>query len=94
VRLTIGLMLLFVGGAVMLYGIGTALHEFVGLYQGAVDNAMGMKANAEQDASKAMIRAVIIGGCGVPLFVAGSVMLKITVMQRIMGRKAVSRRAR
>ena len=86
-RTLLGIILLVAGAALMLYGIGTALGQFVGLYQGAVDDAMGMKANAEQDASRAMIRAVIIGACGVPLFIVGSVLLKVTVAQRLMGRK-------
>ena len=93
-RTALGFILLVVGAGVILVGIGLALREFIGLYQGAVNDAMGMKANAEQDASKAMIRAVIIGACGVPFFIAGSVMLKVTLMQRLAGRRAGPRQRR
>ena len=93
-RTTLGIILMAAGCGLILYGLLGALRELQGLYQGATENAIGMAETAEQDASKGMIRAVIVGGCGVPLFIAGSVMLKVTVMQRVMGRKGGSRGGR
>jgi hypothetical protein len=86
VRMVIGLILMLVGGAVILYGIAAALSQLFGLYQGAVDNAMGMSATAEQEASKGMMRAVIVGACGVPVFLVGSMLLKVSVFQRMRAR--------
>ena len=90
-RTAIGLILLLVGAGVIVAGLWMGLQELRGLYEGATNDALGMGATAEQDASKRMVRAAIIGACGVPLFIAGSVMLKITVVQRLMGRKAKPR---
>ena len=86
-RTAIGLILVLAGGGLILFGIGGALMALFGLYGNAIDNAMGMSATAEQDASRAMIRSVIVGACGVPLFLVGSVLLKVTLFQKVRGRK-------
>jgi len=83
VRTAIGLILVLAGGGLILFGIGGALMALFGLYGNAIDNAMGMSATAEQDASRAMIRGVIVGACGVPFLIAGSVLLKVTMFQRM-----------
>jgi hypothetical protein len=82
-KATVGLILVLVGGGVIVFGIGTAMMALFGLYGNAIDNAMGMGATAEQDASRAMIRGVIVGACGVPFLIAGSVLLKVTMFQRM-----------
>ena len=89
-RTVIGLLLVLAGGAVIIFGIGMALMQLFGLYQSAMNNAMGMGATAEQDASRAMIRGVIVGACGVPFLIAGSVMLKVTLFQRLSGSSRAS----
>ena len=82
-RAAIGLILSLIGGGVVVFGIVVAVRAFGGLYEGATTNAMGMSATAEEDTSKAMIRAVIIGACGVPLLIAGTVLLKVSMFQRL-----------
>jgi len=93
-RKTLGIILIVAGFGLILCGLLGALRELQGLYQGATENAIGMAETAEQDASKRMVRAAVIGACGVPLFIAGSVMLRVTVVQRLKRKKADSRRAR
>jgi hypothetical protein len=93
-RVMIGIILMLAGGGLIVYGLLGALQELRGLYEGATGDAIGMAPTAEQDASRGMIRAAIIGGCGVPLFIAGSVVLKVTVLQKLMGKKESSRTGR
>jgi ascorbate-specific PTS system EIIC-type component UlaA len=83
VRTALGLILVLLGAAVMLYGLGTALAELIGLYQGALTDPLAEPAVSENDTSQAMIRAAIIGAAGIPVFVVGSVLLKITLVQRL-----------
>jgi uncharacterized iron-regulated membrane protein len=87
VKATLGLILILAGGVTIVYGIGLALYALMGLYQGAVENPMGQPATAEKDTSEAMIRAAIIGACGVPFFIAGSVLLKVSFFQRALRKR-------
>ena len=93
-RTAIGLILTVVGAGVIVWGLWMGLQELRGLYEGATNDALGMGATAEQDASKRMIRWAIVGACGVPLFVVGSVMLKITFVQRLMRGRGGAGRSR
>ncbi|MFM9996815.1 MAG: hypothetical protein ACKVU4_13565 [Phycisphaerales bacterium] len=86
-RTMLGLILVLLGGAVMLYGFGAAVVELMGLYQGTFDDPMGQPDGTEEGVSRRMIRSVIIGAVGVPVFIVGSVMLKITLLQRVRGRR-------
>ncbi len=82
-RATLGIVLVLLGAAVMLYGLGTALSELIGLYQGALTDPLAQAGNTEQDTSRRMIRAAVTGALGIPLFVVGAVLLKITLIQRL-----------
>jgi hypothetical protein len=93
-RAVIGVILVLVGGGLLVYALLAGLHELRGLYEGAANDALGMSPTAEKDASRAMIRAAVVGACGVPLLLAGSVTLKVSIWQRVMGRKQSSRRTR
>jgi hypothetical protein len=48
---------------------------------------LGQKAGAETEVSQKMIRAVIIGAIGIPPFLIGSVLLKITLLQKLLGKR-------
>lgn len=87
-KAALGLILILAGGVTIVYGIGLALYALMGLYHGAVENPMGQSATAEKDTSEAMIRAAIIGACGVPFFIAGSVLLKVSFFQRALRKRA------
>lgn len=82
-RAVIGLILTLAGAALVGYAIFHGLHELAGLYEGAANDALGMPPTAEKDASAAMIRAAIVGACGAPLLLAGSIMLKVSIFQRL-----------
>lgn len=89
-RATLGVILILLGGAVMLYGFGAAVVELMGLYQGTFDDPMGQPDGMEEGVSRRMIRSVIIGAVGVPFFIIGSVLLKITLLQRLRRRDSSS----
>jgi hypothetical protein len=93
-RAALGIILVLAGGGLLVYALLAGLHELRGLYEGAANDALGMSPTAEKDASRAMISAAIVGVCGMPLLLAGSVMLKVSVWQRVMGKKRVSGRVR
>ncbi len=86
-RTVLGTLLLLIGAAVMLYGLGTALLELMGLYQGALSDPLGQPEGAETDISRRMIRAAITGALGIPPFLVGAVLLKITLIQRLRRRR-------
>ena len=79
--------ILFLGGmAVVLYGLGSALLELIGLYSSALNTPLDNPAGGEQGVSNRMFRYVIIGACGVPPMLVGSVMLSIGFWSRVMRR--------
>lgn len=76
-------LLLLIGGLLVLYGIGTAVLSLAGLYEANLTEPMNQPEGSEDAASGAMMRGVFIGLAGVPLFIAGAVLLKVTLIQRI-----------
>ena len=82
-RTMIAWLLLLVGGLLVLYGIGSAVLLLAGLYEANLTDPMNQPEGSEDATAGAMMRAVIIGAAGVPLFVIGAVMLKVTLIQRI-----------
>lgn len=71
-----GFILLMLGSLVMLYGMGSALYELSMLYQTNITDPLTMGGEEPKVVSARMWRSVIIGLCGVPFFIAGSVMLQ------------------
>jgi len=89
VKLTAGLLLTFVGAAVMLVGIFLALRALVGLYQGVLDDPMGNDqpgGGAEPGvlAQQGMYQGVMIGAVGIVPFLAGVVMVKGAIARRLL----------
>ena len=81
---TIIAMVLFVGGlAVVLYGIGFALKEFVGMYSSAIEAPLETPEGGEKGVSERMIRYVIIGACGIPALMVGSAMMGMGFIARV-----------
>lgn len=72
-----GFILLMLGSLVMLYGMGSALYELSMLYQTNITDPLTMGGEEPKVVSARMWRSVIIGLCGVPFFIAGSVMLQV-----------------
>lgn len=81
-RAALGMLLVLAGGAVMLYGIGSALVELVGLYQGAMTDPLG-DSREGGEVSVEMARSVLIGSAGVLPFIIGTVLLKISFVHWI-----------
>ena len=89
---TIVALVLFVGGlAVVLYGLGSALMELVGLYSGAINAPLDNPAGGEKGVSDRMIRGVVIGAIGVGPMLVGSAMLGMGMVTRLV--KMIHKRA-
>ena len=81
---TVIAIVLFVGGlAVVLYGIGFALKEFVGMYSSAIESPLDSPVGGEKGVSERMIRYVIIGAVGIPPLMVGSAMMGMGFVARV-----------
>ena len=81
---TVIAIVLFVGGlAVVLYGIGFALKEFVGMYSSAIESPLDSPEGGEKGVSERMIRYVIIGAIGIPPLMVGSAMMGMGFVARV-----------
>lgn len=81
----LGLAFLLLGGAIMLTGMGLALAPLVELYRNNLEHPLDEPATPESQTKSRMMRGVYVGAAGAPLMVAGSIMLKITMIQRLRG---------
>lgn len=92
-RATIGFILLVLGAAIMLYGIGGALLELLGLYQHAMQAPLDGPVDQEQHVSRAMLQGVKIGVIGIPLMLAGSYMFLGVLRAKAKARRRYARSA-
>ena len=92
-KLLFGLILMLGGGALALYGIGTALTEVIGLYESALDAPLDAPPDQEKEASEAMIRDVVIGAVGIPPLLVGSALVFAGFRARRKARRRVARSA-
>jgi hypothetical protein len=77
-RTIIALVLFMIGMGIVLYGLGAAVMELVGLYSSALNDPLADSPRGEaRGVSDRMVRDVIIGGIGVVPLLVGSVMLKM-----------------
>lgn len=74
-RLLLGLIVLFVGMAIVLYGIGGALLEVVSLYQGALNNPLAETDSGEVISGR-MISSLTTGALGLPFLLLGTLLLR------------------
>lgn len=86
-RLTLGILLTIVGGAVVLVGLFGALSELIGLYSSAMNDPLAADAPEGRAVGAAMFRWAVVGAVGVPLLLVGSVLLKLSLFQRLRGRR-------
>lgn len=86
-RLTLGILLTLVGGAVVLVGLFGALSELIGLYASAMNDPLAADAPEGKAVGAAMFRWAIVGAVGVPFLLVGSVLLKLSLFQRLRGRR-------
>jgi hypothetical protein len=92
-RAVIGFMLMLIGAAIALYGVGSALLELTGLYESALTDPLGAPADQEALASRSMIRSVIIGALGIPPMIVGSYMFLGLLRARRRARRRHARSA-
>ena len=83
-RTIIAIALFAVGLAIVLYGIGFALKEFVGMYSSAIESPLDSPVGGEKGVSERMIRYVIIGAIGIPPLMVGSAMMGMGFIARVM----------
>lgn len=81
------------GGAIALYGIGSALAEVVGLYESALEDPLDAPEGQEQQASDNMIRDVVIGVVGIPPLLLGSVLFYAGLRHKRRDRRRFARSA-
>ncbi len=72
---TLAWLLLLIGGGIVLVGIGTALRELGSLYADMTTDPLGQPEGREEAVVPAMFRGVLIGAAGIPILLAGSLML-------------------
>lgn len=82
-KLSLGLILTLVGGAVVLVGMYMALAPVIHMYQANLENAMGQPDGAEQQVGKDMWKGVIVGAVGIVPFLIGTVLLKAALFRKI-----------
>jgi len=74
-RTPTALLILLIGLAVTLTGVGLALRELIGLYAAMLDSPLDQPEGFEAHVSRAMLTGVLIGACGLPILLTGSVLL-------------------
>ena len=99
---TLGWVFLLLGIGVVCVGLYLALAPVIATYQSAMDDplrdsptgAPGSAGNEEDGKALArrMIRGVIIGALGIPLTITGSVLLGVSLIQRLRRRHEQHRR--
>lgn len=82
-RLLIGFLLALVGGVIVVVGLLGALGELFALYSSALNDAMADGPEAKAVGAN-MMRWVILGVAGVPLLIVGVVILKISLIQKLL----------
>lgn len=86
-RLTLGILFSLIGAAVAIVGLFGALSELIGLYSSALADPLAADAPEGKAVGAAMFRWAIIGAFGVPFLLVGSVLLKLSLFQRLRGRR-------
>ena len=82
-----GLLLLSIGAVAILIGGGLAVLELAGMYSHALSaDPLAVPEQSEEETRRNMLRWLVLGAAGMPLFIAGSVMCK-AVFLRAMYRK-------
>lgn len=81
-RTLLGIGLMVIGGAVMLYGGGMAVRELVGMYGAALNTPMEDPKGGEQAVSDRMLTNVKIGAVGALPFVVGVAFFKGALVRR------------
>ncbi len=78
----IGLVLVLVGGGVMLVGIVRGALPLVRTYHDTLQRPMDDRP-ADATLERDMLRGVLIGACGVPVFLVGLVMTKAALYRKL-----------
>ena len=82
-KLALGLILMLIGAAVAVTGIVLALLSLGGLYSGFLTDALGQPDDAVQTTQHGMYKGVIIGAIGIVPFVVGSMMVKGSIVRKL-----------
>lgn len=82
-RLTLGLIIMLIGAAIVITGIVLALLSLGGLYEGFVTDAMGQPDDAVEITQQGMYKGLIIGGIGIIPFIIGSALVKGSIVRKL-----------
>lgn len=80
---TLGLFLALIGGAIVLTGIALAIRALAGLYDASLADPLGGGETREKDTARSMFTALAIGAAGAIPLLAGTIMLKATLIRRL-----------
>lgn len=89
-RFALGLTLTLVGGGLCVAGIFLGVAPLIAVYRDAMTDPLKESGVSAQQTSSAMLRGLIVGAIGVPIFLAGSIMTGRSFIQRL--RRAASGR--
>ncbi len=92
-KLTLGLVIMLIGAAIVITGIVIALLSLGGLYSGFVNDALGQPDDAVQTTQQGMYRGVIIGAIGIVPFLVGSMIVKGSIVRKLIRARNKSREA-
>lgn len=82
-KLILGLILLLVGAAVALTGLGIAISHINELYQSNLTDALNQPDNAEQTQASAILHGALIGLAGAVPMVIGTVLVKSVLFRKL-----------
>ncbi|GJQ29255.1 MAG: hypothetical protein HBSAPP03_11390 [Phycisphaerae bacterium] len=86
-RSVVGILLVLIGGAVILAGLGVGLWPIIETYRANLADALGDSATAaETDLQARMLRGVWVALPGVVLMIVGKMMLKAALVRRLRGK--------
>jgi hypothetical protein len=84
----LGLILTLIGIAILVYGVGMALMQVVGMYDAALNHPLDDRPG-ESGIPGTMLRFVLIGCVGIPFLVAGKVLLIMAYRSRRRARRGI-----
>jgi ascorbate-specific PTS system EIIC-type component UlaA len=74
---SVGILLMVAGAAVIVVGLYVALSAFAGMYASNLSDPLNQPEGAEANVKGEMMRGVIIGAAGAPVFIAGRVLMLV-----------------
>lgn len=82
-RFTLGIVLTLVGGGLCILGIFLGLAPLFNVYSDALADPLKDSGVTAQQTSSAMLKGLVVGAIGVPVFLVGSIMTGNSLIQKL-----------